>query len=85
MEYENREQIGKSLLNRFVMKCIAVYFNPVGWCMRPFGFFLLEKRDPLCGVVELGEELYSIALRVCRPRCLEKSREKEISGNSIAI
>jgi hypothetical protein len=53
--------------------------------MRPFGFFLLEKRDPLCGVVELGEELYSIALRVYRPRCLEKSREKEISGNSIAI
>ena len=53
--------------------------------MRPFGFFLLEKRDPLCGVVESGEELYSIVPRVCRPRCLEKSREKEISGNSIAI
>jgi len=25
--------------------------------MRPFGFFPLEKRDPLYGVVELGEEL----------------------------
>jgi hypothetical protein len=85
MEYENREQMGKSLLNRFVMKCTEVYFNPAGWCMRPFGFFLLEKRDPLCGVVESGEELYSIVPRVCRPRCLEKSREKEISGNSTAI
>jgi hypothetical protein len=57
VEYENREQIGKSLLNRFVTKCTAVYFNPAGLCMRPFRFFLLEKRDPLCGVVEPVEEL----------------------------
>ena len=57
MEYENREQMGKILLNRFVTKCTAVYFNPAGLCMRPFGFFLLEKKDPSCGVVEPGEEL----------------------------
>jgi hypothetical protein len=57
VEYENRKHMDKILLNRFVTKCTAVYFNPVGWCMRPFGFFLLEKRDSLCGVVESGEEL----------------------------
>jgi hypothetical protein len=49
--------MGKSLLNRFVTKCTAVYFNPAGLCMRPFGFFSLEKRDSLYGVVELGEEI----------------------------
>ena len=49
--------MGKILLNRFVTKCTAVYFNPAGLCMRPFGFFLLEKKDPSCGVVEPGEEL----------------------------
>jgi hypothetical protein len=72
--------MSKSLLNRFVAKCIAVYFNPAGMCIRPFGFFLLKKRDPLCGVVEPCEELSSIVPRVCRPRCSEKYGEKEISG-----
>jgi hypothetical protein len=72
--------MSKSLLNRFVAKCIALYFNPAGMCIRPFGFFLLKKRDPLCGVVEPCEELSSIVPRVCRPRCSEKSGEKEISG-----
>jgi hypothetical protein len=57
VEYENREQMGKSLLNKLISKCTAVYFNPAGLCMGPFGFFLLEKRDPLCGVVEPSEEL----------------------------
>jgi hypothetical protein len=56
-----------------------VYFNPAGMCIRPFGFFLLKKRDPLCGVVEPCEELSSIVSRVCRPRCSEKYGEKEIS------
>nr|TKS15887.1 hypothetical protein D5086_0000029220 [Populus alba] len=77
---ENREQIGKSLLNRFVAKYIAVYFNPTGLCIRPFEFFLLEKRDPLCGVVKPYEELSRIVLKVYRPRWSEKSGDKEISG-----
>uniref|UniRef100_A0A2K1YMM3 Uncharacterized protein n=1 Tax=Populus trichocarpa TaxID=3694 RepID=A0A2K1YMM3_POPTR len=57
-EEENKEQMSKSLLNRFVAKCIALYFNPAEPC----------------------EELSSIVPRVCRPRCSEKSGEKEISG-----
>jgi hypothetical protein len=57
MEYENKEQMGKSLLNRLITKCTTMYFNPASLWMGPFGFFLLEKRDPLCGVVKPSEEL----------------------------
>jgi hypothetical protein len=52
VEYENKELMGKGLLNRLITKCTAMYFNPASLWIRPFGFFLLEKRDPLCGVVE---------------------------------
>ena len=79
VEYENREQIGKSLLNRFVMKCTVVHLNPAGLGMGLFGFFLLEKRDPLGGVIESCEKLSSIGPRVYQPRCTEKSGEKKIS------
>jgi hypothetical protein len=80
VECKNREQMSKSLLNRLVTTQAAMYFNPAGLWMWEFGFFLLEKRDPLCGVVEPCEELSSIVPRVCRPRCSKKSGEKEISG-----
>ena len=72
--------MGKSLLNRLITMQVAMYFNPAGLWMEEFGFLLLEKRDPLCGIVEPSEELKSVVPRVCRPRSPEKPREKEISG-----
>jgi len=80
VEYENREQMGKSLLNRLILRCITMYFNPARLWMRPFGFFMLEKGDPLCGVVEPSEELQSIVPRVCWPRSPKKAGKKAISG-----
>jgi hypothetical protein len=49
--------MGKILLNRLILRCITMYFNSARLWMGPFGFFVLEKGDPLCGVVELSEEL----------------------------
>ncbi|KAL9347413.1 hypothetical protein Peur_058779 [Populus x canadensis] len=59
VEYENKEQMGKSLLNKLILRCTTMYFNPTRLWMGPFGFFVLEKGDPLCGVVEPSEELQS--------------------------
>jgi len=66
LECENREQMSKSLLNRLVTTQAAMYFNPAGLWMWEFGFLLLEKRDPLCGVVEPSEEFDSVVPKVCR-------------------
>jgi hypothetical protein len=89
VEYENREQMGKSLLNRLILICIMMYFNLARLWMRPFGFFMLEKGDPLCGVVEPSEELQSIVPRVCWPRSPENARKKAISrkldGNMVQV
>jgi hypothetical protein len=80
VECENREQVSKSLLNRLVATQAAMYFNPTGLWMWEFGFFLLEKRDPLCGGVKPSEEFHSVVPRVCRLGSPMKSREKVISG-----
>ncbi|KAF9675185.1 hypothetical protein SADUNF_Sadunf09G0005900 [Salix dunnii] len=47
--------MGKDLLNRLSLGCALIYFNPTRLWMRPLGFFMLEKGDPLCGVVEPGK------------------------------
>jgi hypothetical protein len=80
VEYENREQMGKSLLNRLILRCTTMYFNPARLWMGPFGFFMLKKGDSLCRVVEPSEELQSIVPRVLWPRRLEKAGKKAISG-----
>jgi hypothetical protein len=80
VEYENKEQMGKSLLNKLILRCTKMYFNPARLGMGPFGFFVLEKGDPLCRVVEPCEELQSIVPRVCWPRSPEKAEKKAISG-----
>jgi len=86
VEYENREQMGKSLLNRLILRCTTMSFNSARLWMGPFGFFVLKNRDPLCGVVEPSEELQNIVPSVCWPRSPEKARKKAISGgNSMAI
>ncbi|KAL9405588.1 hypothetical protein Peur_002560 [Populus x canadensis] len=72
--------MGKSLLNRLILRCITMYFNPTRLWIGLFGFFVLEKRDPLCGVVEPSEKLQSIVPRVCWPRSLKKAGKKAISG-----
>ncbi|KAF9689755.1 hypothetical protein SADUNF_Sadunf01G0125200 [Salix dunnii] len=53
-----------SLLNRLNLGCILIYLNPIRVWVRPLGFFMLEKGDPLCGVVEPSEEFESIVPRV---------------------
>ncbi|KAF9670454.1 hypothetical protein SADUNF_Sadunf13G0070600 [Salix dunnii] len=70
--------MGKDLLNRLSLGCALIYFNPTRLWMRPLGFFMLEKRDPLCGVVEPGEEFENIIPRVRWPRSPEKAGKKEI-------
>ena len=57
-----------------------VYFNPTRVWMRPLGFFILDKGDSLCGVVERSEEFESIVPRVRWPRSPEKAGKKVING-----
>ena len=47
--------------------------------MRPFGFFMLEKGDPLCGVMKPSEELEGIIPRVCWPTSPVKTSKKVIN------
>jgi len=57
-----------------------MYFNPARMWMGPFEFFVFEKGDPLCGVVEPSEELQSILPRIYWPRSPEKAGKKAIGG-----
>ncbi|KAF9670726.1 hypothetical protein SADUNF_Sadunf13G0098700 [Salix dunnii] len=70
--------MGKDLLNRLSLGCALIYFNPTRLWMRPLGFFMLEEGDPLCGVVEPGEEFENIMPRVRCPRSPEKAGKKEV-------